>query len=608
LLVVAQEGDDRLGGNDLDDLVYQWVLGQLTASGRTEMVTALAAPEHLGSALTLLDAVRSAKQDLSEHTTAPVGVSVAWQEMVLTITREEYESLIAEPMARAATLAARALAMSSTTHLAGLYLTGGTAYTPALARALHQVTGILTAPIGDPKLAVAVGALNTPGMVLDPAQLNQLSHELRVRRAQAAPPPIAPPVPPPAGHPGHGPGPMPPPAQPAPPGAPTHAPEPPAPAPAGPHPALVPQPTALVQGQPTPFASPAPFLPDAPRPAPKKKAVKVLAVALVAALLVGGGIVGGVWWNHRESPAPLALATDPPVTCWDGSTGTCPEFAGRAALLYAFTPADPDLCTPGSGIYALGLYYTESCWLNSAHASIQLWQDTNAVANGLADDGYVAEGSWKNDDNEFVGTIYVPGPKTVFSKPGDSTSCYDAIPVCLHTNGFSVPGKFSTLSAQQVQQVKRWLAEHPVPDPTATWSPETALAAFPVVASSDALTCEIYFIFLTPYASAEERYRCTWPDSQSYVYITRWPTPEAATKAWRDEILTTMTEEPWTVDGADRGTVFVNRPADMPEHLDACYRDIPFCISLSGRGTMTAQDYMARIAPLTADQAAALEL
>jgi len=201
LLVVSQEGDDRLGGNDLDDLLYQWVLTQLRTSGRQDMVTALASPEHLGAALTLLDVVRAAKQDLSEHTNAPIGVTVGGQETTLTVTREEYEELIAEPMTRAGALTARALQASGTTNLAGLYLTGGTAYTPALAQALHKVTDILTAPLGDPKLAVAVGALKTPVAVMTPAELSALAQQLAQQRQQSARPAPAPtpvPTPPPA--------------------------------------------------------------------------------------------------------------------------------------------------------------------------------------------------------------------------------------------------------------------------------------------------------------------------------------------------------------------------------------------------------------------------
>ncbi|MCL2850531.1 MAG: Hsp70 family protein, partial [Micrococcales bacterium] len=82
LAVVAQAGDDRLGGNDLDDLLYRWVTDQLSLSGHEQIVDALDDPENLGAVLTLIDTVRAAKQDLSEYPSAPVAVQVGGMEAV----------------------------------------------------------------------------------------------------------------------------------------------------------------------------------------------------------------------------------------------------------------------------------------------------------------------------------------------------------------------------------------------------------------------------------------------------------------------------------------------------------------------------------------------
>ncbi|MCL2422352.1 MAG: Hsp70 family protein, partial [Micrococcales bacterium] len=170
LVVLAREGDERLGGNDFDDLLYQWVLDQLRASNHGDMVQILADPAHIGAALTLLDSVRGAKQDLSDHADAQIAVSVAADnETVVTITRDEYEQLIAEPLERAAALTRQALESSKTAKLTQLFLTGGSAYTPALARALHKVTGHLSTPLGDPKMATATGALRTVLHIAPPA-------------------------------------------------------------------------------------------------------------------------------------------------------------------------------------------------------------------------------------------------------------------------------------------------------------------------------------------------------------------------------------------------------------------------------------------------------
>ncbi|MCL2467578.1 MAG: Hsp70 family protein [Micrococcales bacterium] len=166
LLVVAQAGDDRLGGNDLDDLLRGWVHTQLEANGRGDLVDLLAAPENLGAALTLRDVAREAKQDLSEHTFTQVPVAVAGHETVVTVTRDEYNLLAAAPIARIAALVTQAATQSRTTSLADLYLTGGTAYTPALSEVLQRVTGLLAAPFDNPKMAVSLGALSTPAAVM----------------------------------------------------------------------------------------------------------------------------------------------------------------------------------------------------------------------------------------------------------------------------------------------------------------------------------------------------------------------------------------------------------------------------------------------------------
>ncbi|MCL2467376.1 MAG: protein kinase [Micrococcales bacterium] len=276
LVVVAQAGDDRLGGNDLDDLVFGWVTDQLTLSGRGHLVDALDAPENLGDVLTLLDTVSAAKQDLSEYSTAPVAVAAGGMQTVVTITRDEYEDLIADHMARTATLLTRALHDSQTTTLRGLLLTGGTAHTPALARALHQITGIMARPLGDPKLAVATGALRTPPHLL--------THPAT---APGPPRPAAQPGPPPPAR--HVPGPVPSAAPPAPlpsPGA-TGA------TPAG----AVP---ASPGTSPPPPAEAVPALPGGSGPATLEPAVTVLAGRYELGEVIGNGAVALVYRGRDQ--------------------------------------------------------------------------------------------------------------------------------------------------------------------------------------------------------------------------------------------------------------------------------------------------------------------
>ena len=506
LLVVAQEGDDRLGGNDLDDLLYQWVLDQLRASGRTDMATALADPEHLGAALTLLDVVRAAKQDLSEHTNAPIGIAVAGHETTLTVTREEYEDLIAEPMARAGALTARALTASGTGNLAGLYLTGGTAYTPALAQTLHKVTGILTAPLGDPKLAVAVGALKTPVAVMTPAQLTALAHQLAQQRQQPAPPTQAPPTarqtsgpppapptaptPPPARQTTSGPPRVtptaPPPSGPAyTPNAPGYtAPKPPtAPAaPTVPGYAPTPAPAAPSYAQGPAYPAPRPGYTAPARPAPPgtgkgtgmggKVAIGVLAGLLVLGVVFGtwwiafrdtsttGGGGGGTTPTSRTTPTNRTQTQDPPAdTCWDGSTtGQCPAFEGTAAAVHVFGPtkkADAEQCTRRTVSYLpSGSTFTTECYIaaESSSVTISQWPTAQAANAAFRDFGYTNNQKWTNQDGDSMGTQWaLEAGSTVFA-----ANCYDDLPFCIEFSGTveqinAMLPYFQALSRQEVQ-------------------------------------------------------------------------------------------------------------------------------------------------------------
>ncbi|MCL2850535.1 MAG: Hsp70 family protein, partial [Micrococcales bacterium] len=463
LLVVAQEGDDQLGGNHLDDLLYQWVVSQLGASGHTDMVAALQAPANQHATMTLLDMVRSAKQDLSEHTSAPVAVSVGGNTTTVTITRDEYDALIAEPVARAADLAARALAASATTELAALYLTGGTAYTPAFARALHQVTGILTAPIGDPKLAVALGALRTPTAVLDPTELFQLTQELAAtRQAQTEPQVFDAPV--------------------------SHA--------QAPHEQV--PPTQVLPAQ-------APHRVggdrDGQRPAPRLAGPRRKAVVVVVGAVVAVGAIAGLWavW-HNMSSGPATHATSPsippstagPHPCWNGTddADTCPGFTGSVAVRYAFAPADPAGCRPTRTVVAEGLFYEEDCSARRDYkpyaAHLQLWATMDAVRADMDANTRKKTGTWKNSDGDTVGTTYTKKSVLEFS----ITYCYDKIPVCLHVDQEHAWDDFATLSADQVRDVEAWLATHGVPSPTVDWDPAEAGRAFPAAPGAARLACK----------------------------------------------------------------------------------------------------------------------
>ncbi|MCL2422356.1 MAG: Hsp70 family protein [Micrococcales bacterium] len=158
LKAVAREGDERLGGNDFDDLLYRWLADRLDPN----LVAILADPAHIASRLAVLELVRQARHTLSEHPAAQITVSVAGDnQATVTVTRAEYEQIIDEPLQRVAALVGSALVSSRTRTLTQLFLTGGSARTPAVARVVHEATGMLGVPPDDPKTATVVGALRT---------------------------------------------------------------------------------------------------------------------------------------------------------------------------------------------------------------------------------------------------------------------------------------------------------------------------------------------------------------------------------------------------------------------------------------------------------------
>ncbi|MCL2091149.1 MAG: Hsp70 family protein [Micrococcales bacterium] len=511
LLVVAQEGDDRLGGNDLDDLLYQWVLSQLRASGRQDMAAALADPEHLGAALTLLDVVRSAKQDLSEHTNAPIGVAVAGHETTLTVTREEYEDLIAEPMARAGALTARALQASGTGSLAGLYLTGGTAYTPALAQALHKVTGILTAPLGDPKLAVAVGALKTPVAVMTPAQLAALAHQLTQQRQQQQPPPppSSPPrpaptqaqppthTPPPtqptqprqaaSGPPRITPPPTPPPdrsgytstapgyaaSTPPPPTAPTTPGYRPGPGPGAPSYAHGPgYPAPRPTGPTRPAQAP---IGTRPSPGNGPKIALGVAVGLLALAVVG---LGTWWFAFRDDGGGgggggVATTSPPEQTCWDGTTttGDCPAFEGTAAALYAFKPkagVDTSTCEPYSAYTPRGWTEATICSTGDGGVYISQWPTPQRAVTAFKGANYEDNGQWRNKDGDEMGPwlVYDFGAQDAdYTDSYLHVYCYADAPFCIEgvgtvDNATSATANFGVMTSSEAQALRDYLDSH----------------------------------------------------------------------------------------------------------------------------------------------------
>ncbi len=86
--VLATEGVDPLGGEDLDDLLEQWVRQQLADSGRHTLLAALDEPEALAQRLSFREQVRAAKQSLTDYESTRITVAAGGEQAVVTITAD----------------------------------------------------------------------------------------------------------------------------------------------------------------------------------------------------------------------------------------------------------------------------------------------------------------------------------------------------------------------------------------------------------------------------------------------------------------------------------------------------------------------------------------
>ena len=156
--VLSARGDNALGGRNLDALLRGWVLDELDDSDPrlAESLRSGAAPEVLRA----LDAsVRSAKEVLSEGSSASITVAAPGGHRSLLITRTEFDALISGEVERALELTRTAMndAGASPHSLRSVFLTGGTSQVPLVHDRIASVAPV--AVLDDPKTVVAQGAL-----------------------------------------------------------------------------------------------------------------------------------------------------------------------------------------------------------------------------------------------------------------------------------------------------------------------------------------------------------------------------------------------------------------------------------------------------------------
>ncbi len=167
--VIASDGIDGLGGQDLDARIYSWVRRQL-ADRDPVLLAEIDSPEAIASRLTLNDRIRDAKEALSEASSAAIVVAGAASTQVLQLTRDEFDDLINDDITRAVDLTEKvftaANARSPSTQTPTIYLTGGSSLLPLVHTRLSELgpLGVL----GDPKTVVVQGALLAPELSAQP--------------------------------------------------------------------------------------------------------------------------------------------------------------------------------------------------------------------------------------------------------------------------------------------------------------------------------------------------------------------------------------------------------------------------------------------------------
>ncbi len=171
--VLATDGIDPLGGEDLDDLLAQWARAQLRDSGQAELADALDDPALLADRLTFRDQVRAAKQALTDYEQTRIPVAAGGRQAVVTITADEFDRLVAAKIDTAVDLARRTLDRAGVTgpQLHALYLSGGSSHLRLVQRRLFELIGRPPATLEDPKLVVALGALAAPALTGAPASV-----------------------------------------------------------------------------------------------------------------------------------------------------------------------------------------------------------------------------------------------------------------------------------------------------------------------------------------------------------------------------------------------------------------------------------------------------
>ncbi|PYE18497.1 Hsp70 protein [Williamsia limnetica] len=154
--LIAHDGNNGLGGKNLDAMIRRWVDKQLT-SRSPELLEYLRTSANLTTKRSVDDNIRRAKELLSESPRAVINISAGGHEAILELTRGEFEQLIAHNVDSVVDLTTRTLARAGAGKDVQIYLTGGSSRVPLVHQKLGELGTVAT--LDNPKTVVALGAL-----------------------------------------------------------------------------------------------------------------------------------------------------------------------------------------------------------------------------------------------------------------------------------------------------------------------------------------------------------------------------------------------------------------------------------------------------------------
>lgn len=157
-------GDQRLGGEDFDEALLEWVADRVCVDDveRWAMFEGDDSPRGRSDWVALLEHIRAAKEELSSEESTEIGLPPGALPLdSLLIHRSEFTFLIAGQVDRSINAFEQCLAAAQVEpgELAAIYLTGGSSRIPYIKGEIHRRLGREPVTYKDPKAITALGAL-----------------------------------------------------------------------------------------------------------------------------------------------------------------------------------------------------------------------------------------------------------------------------------------------------------------------------------------------------------------------------------------------------------------------------------------------------------------